>query len=206
MTAELENYLLAVNWEDISKRLNRYAPMKVNMNKGWRRGGDNLPNGKQSSDFVNDAILQLYDETRVWDRQKCPDLYTFLKGVVRSLVSNASTGKENKTATTYNTSEPTVGMYRKLNHNEASPEQIQIVQDDSQTEKDLCIRCLKIIEAQNDDKLLIVFMAMADEILKPQQIAKTTGIEIKEVYNLLKRINRAVKVLDYLHQSNNVTA
>ena len=86
-------------WNDLVDRLTLYAHCRfarlIWRGVPWHRGGS-APGAAQPSDIAADAIVSVINDERIWDREKYPDFFDFLKGVVDSRVSHLVRSVENR--------------------------------------------------------------------------------------------------------------
>ncbi len=186
MDEDTLNYLQSVDWEDFIDKLNGYAHQKITYSS-CNRGPGRLPDGQQAKDVVMKAITLVYQGIRKWNRKKWPDFFLFLRSVVRSLISNALSGQENATSTSFDTAS-------KLPNGIDPPSQyltpLEILQ-----QKEFFKKCASLVNSKQDDNLSMVFLALVDGYYTPVEISKEIGIEVSEVNNLLKRLRRLLKPL-----------
>ena len=83
-------------WEELYEMLTAFAKKLLTLHS-WRsvRGGP-VPGGLEAQDFAIAAIEDVYSGKRKWDRERYPSLAAHLRWVVRSKVSNAVMGAENR--------------------------------------------------------------------------------------------------------------
>jgi DNA-directed RNA polymerase specialized sigma24 family protein len=153
----------SVDMDDIIDRMNAYAISRI------KSVGIKNFNGKEPIDFVGDLILKVMEGQRDWSKAQC-SFKDFLFGCLKSEIAN----------------------FFKLNkniHEDDFPDIPSEEQNQNIEEKRKQISDLLIQEGADDDELLI-FECWADGITKPKEIAKDLGIEVKEVYNITKRLER----------------
>lgn len=196
MDKELLERLNNQDWEAIIKQLTSYAQMKLAPLK-WNKGtGATL--GKQTEDFVNEAITRVYENKpgkRKWNYKKQPDLLKHLKGIVSSSISNAVNGKENETNIRLNPTDTEDESLLSIISYFEDPEEKVIADEISGLIE-------KAIQDTKDDTLEMVWYAVIEYELTPEQISKNLGIEKKEVYNTLKRMRRLAQKIIESYQSN----
>lgn len=186
--------------------LGRYAMQVSNIYK-WRTGGSyDLPGGHTVESVVFLAIERAWLGERQWDREKQPNFKKYLMDVIDSLLYHLATGKDNEILTT----EPEPGTEDEKHwhtgspkrHSEAdwlvrenaTPEEELLEKEEIERESRSRNRAIEMLleESCGDDELTFVIQAMLDGYDKPGEIAEVTGIDIRDVYNITKRLNRKV--------------
>jgi|SRR5690606_17673315 len=159
----LAEAIQSVDMDEVIDRMNAYA---ISILKSV--GVKNF-NGKEPIDFVGDVILKVMDGQRDWSKAKC-SFTKFLFGCLKSEISN----------------------FFKTNKNIYDNELPDIpTTDQSFSEKHIRNSISEILKIEGaDDDELMVFEYWADGITKPSEIAKDLGIDVKEVYNITKRLER----------------
>ena len=171
-------------WGDIYKELTAYAEHRL-AKVGFepRSEKDNLT----GEDFAVQAIEKLFEGTRAWDFRRFPDLLIHLKGIVKSLISShlksSARSAVRKEKVTDEIGEPEKLKSAKHLPDEETPEQIIISTEN-----------WKQIEAEfGDDEIgFLVFCEWVDEV-PPRTIAGNYDIDVKDVYNALKRGRRILQ-------------
>jgi hypothetical protein len=135
--------------------------------------------GKESKDFVHEAITRFFEGQRKWDPTKEPDLLNYLKGVINSLVWS---------------------LYKSKERIELSDLEITDIISDSKLFD-------KMVEAKiinddfidkiedtllNDEMMWLVFKSRC-EGMKPQDIEDKYGDSIEDIRNAQKRLRRHIK-------------
>ncbi len=171
-------------WGDIYKKLTAYAENRL-VKVGFvpRSEKDNV----SGEDFVVQAIEKLFEGTRAWDFRRFPDLLIHLKGIVKSLISShlktSTRSAVRKEKVVDEIGEPEKLKYANNLPDEETPEQIIISNEN-----------WKQIESEfSDDEIgFLIFCEWVDEI-PPRSIADNYEIDVKDVYNALKRVRRIIK-------------
>ncbi len=161
---KLAEEMQSVDMAEIIDSMNAYAFSRLKS-----IGVKNL-NGKEPIDFVEDVILKAMEGKRDREKAQCP-LKEFLFGCLRSEISNFITTNKNR-------------------FNDTIPENLKA--DDSLTnieEKGKQIFDL-LCSAGADEDEQTIFLYWMDGILKPKEIAKDLGVEAKDIYNIIKRLER----------------
>ncbi len=149
--------------DDIIDRLNAYAISRLKLVdiKSF--------NGKEPSDFVGDLILKVIEGQRDWSKAQCT-FKEFLFGCLKSDINSFFKSQK------YIVDEEIIDV--------KSDEQQQNIEE----ERKLISNFLKQDDADDDE--LLIFEIWVEGITKPSEIAKEFGIDVKEVYNITKRIER----------------
>ena len=153
----------SVDLEEIIDSMNAYAISRL------KTVGVKNFNGKQPIDFVGDVVLKVMEGTRDWSKAEC-SFKEFLFGCLKSEITNFFTTNKD-IYTDELTAVPVNGQ----------PSNIE--------EKRKQVSELLQQEGSDDDELT-VFEYWMDGIVKPAEIAKDLGVEVKEVYNITKRLER----------------
>ncbi len=160
---DLEEAIQSVDMEELIDRMNAYAISQL------KTVGIKNFNGKEPIDFVGDLILKVMEGQRDWNKAKC-SFKEFLFGCLKSEIANFF-------------------KVNKYKYNDDFPD----IPSDSQSQnieeaRNQLFELLKQVGADDDE--LIVFEYWIDGITKSSEIAKDLGIEVKEVYNITKRLER----------------
>jgi DNA-directed RNA polymerase specialized sigma24 family protein len=151
------------NMDEIIDRMNAYAISRL------KSVGEKTFNGRSPVDFVGDIILKVMEGTRNWDSAEC-SFKLFLFGCLKSDISNFFKTLKNK-----HTNElPEIPVNGNSINIEEKRKQVS--------------ELLK--QAGADDDELTVFEYWMDGIFKPADIAKDLGVDVKEVYVIIKRLER----------------
>ena len=159
----LEEAIKSVDMEEIIDSMNAYAFSRL------KSVGVKNFNGKEPIDFVGEVILKVMEEKRDWNKAKC-SFKEFLFGCLKSEITNFF--KTNKI------------VHEKKIPNLSSNE------TSSDFEENRNQASLLLEQEGADDDELTIFECWMDGILKPADIAKDLGIEVKAVYNITKRLER----------------
>jgi DNA-directed RNA polymerase specialized sigma24 family protein len=151
------------NMDEIIDSMNAYAISHL------KSVGEKTFDGRTPVDFIGDLILKVMEGDRDWDKAKC-SFKEFLFGCLRSDIYN---------------------FFKTLKHkhtNELSEIPVNgIVLNIDEKRKHVC-ELLKLEGADDDE--LTVFEYWMDGIFKPAYIAKDLGVDVKEVYVIIKRLER----------------
>jgi hypothetical protein len=189
--------------------LGRYA-MQVSHIYKWRTGNSyDLPGGHTVESIVVLAIEKAWLGERHWDREKQPDFKKYLMDVIDSLLYHLATGKDNEMLT----AEPEPGTKDEqdwhtgsperrsdvdwLVRRTATPEEELLEQEAAEREERQRDHAIDMLmeEARGDEELTYVIQAKLDGFDKAGEIAEETGIEVRDVYNIMKRLNRKIAMV-----------
>jgi predicted DNA-binding protein YlxM (UPF0122 family) len=169
-TEELLLKLKEQDWGTIIKRLEAYSIIKIKKHS-FEFTYDTI---QEAIDIAHEAIRLLWTEERKWDINYYPDVYYFLKGVVDSLVSNYF---------------KKLTKYKKIEINEnigdSTFDNTEVKYDAEQIKK-------IIGNSFKDDSLAGIIFDCISEGYKPKEISEELDIDINDVYNAIKRVNRKI--------------
>jgi hypothetical protein len=199
---ELENLIL---------HLGRYA-LKVCCKYRWRSGNPmELPKGETSDSIVSKAIKMVLDGSeRRWDPKKHPDVTKYLMDTLDSLINHLANCSENKLVKYesdcvgndekhWHTGGPERGPTTDWLVRQETPESILLRKEDQALE-DLALSML-VDSCKNDPVLLRVIESMQKGQDKPAEISHSTGIQVEEIYNAIKRLDRKAALVRRRMQS-----
>lgn len=172
---ELLHRLKAEDWNKLIPKLHYYSLNKL---ERYSFLADMYDVNNLANQIADEAIQMVWEEKRKWNLDYYQELYSFLKGIVDSLISNFINSKE-------------------VEITEAIPNGGEVVDSlsGSNPEKDLIIKEIEEeIKSilQKDDEALRVFDCLKDG-LKPREISDELNWNINRVYNILKRVHRKLK-------------
>jgi len=140
---------------------------------------------------------------RNWNKEYYPELSSFLKGVIKSIVSHmvdhlkefphdSMDPQEGKSDGSIEEDVRVAGsIYDGISSN--SPENDLIIVEN---EKELSQRVMKLKSlADGDEEMAMVMICFEDGISAPREIAEATGYDVKNVYNIIKRLKRKAKYI-----------
>jgi len=185
---------------DMILQLGRYALRESNRLR-WRTGDSvELPGGETVDSIVSLALEKTLSGDRRWNPKLKPNIQEYLMDVIDSLLSHLATGKDNRLFVTASSSIDSVESGRtpssQGHHMESdwlarsgiSPEDTVSKNE----EEKLHERAIELLLASSkDDPVLVqVVEAMLLGNDKADRIASATGLNIREVYNAMKRLDR----------------
>jgi hypothetical protein len=191
--AELEKMIL---------ELGCYA-LKVRNEYRWRtRDREALPKGETVKSVVSLALERVLAGERRWNPGRQPDFTKFMRDVIDSLINHLARSRDNALLTTL----PDEGGEDEISwraesdkarpgaewlaRSASTPEQA-LLDEESQEREDKAIRIL-LEECVADQTLTKIVGAMLEGCDHCGEIADTVGIEVREVYNAMKRLDRRV--------------
>ncbi len=153
----------SVDMDEVIDRMNAYA---ISLLKSV--GAKNF-NGKEPIDFVGDVLLKVMEGKRDWSKAQC-SFTEFLFGCLKSEISNFFKTHKN----IYDNELPDIPSNGHYSNDEDKRNQV-----------------FELLKQEGaDDNELLIFECWIEGITKPKEIAKDLGIEVKEVYNITKRLER----------------
>lgn len=196
-------------YDRMALHLGRYA-MQVSHIYKWRTGNSyDLPGGHTVESIVVLAIEKAWLGERRWDKEKHPDFTKYLMDVIDSLLYHLATGKDNEMLTaepesgTKDEQDWHTGSLKRnseadwLVRRTATPEEELLEMEESERKEQAKDRAIGLLleESRGDDELTYVIQAKLDGYDKAGEIAEVTGIDVQDVYNIMKRLNRKVAVV-----------
>jgi hypothetical protein len=179
---ELLSRLRAIDWPILLPKLHYYSLNKL---QRFPALAERFNVNALATQLADEAIKQLWTEERSWDIVKYPDVVKFLKSAIDSLRYNFLKSK-GVTATVFLSEkhEDTIAG------ESADPESIMIDKEIWKQLEELFV----------DEQFgFHIFECIVNHI-PPRQISKEIRIPVKEVYNIIKRVNR--KMLLFRNQMN----
>lgn len=188
--------------EKMILELGCYA-LKVRNEYRWRtRDREALPKGETVKSVVSLALERVLTGERRWNPAQQPDFMKFMRDVIDSLINHLARSKDNAllTALPEQFGEDEISWRAEsdnarpgaewLARSAATPEQA-LLDEESQGLNDKAIRIL-LEECVGDQTLTKIVGAMLKGCDHCGEIASAVGIEVKEVYNAMKRLDRRV--------------
>jgi DNA-directed RNA polymerase specialized sigma24 family protein len=179
----------------ILKEFTEIFQQKKSLFDSWCRYAQHLLNnlgGKHArhykpEDVVQELILSLIEGRRTWDREKVPDINTFVRINLRSIVSNLRDKEKNL-----------INFGNYIADEEACMEYIDRLHHipNNRIEHELEMReglkiCFDALEAKGDIKCLKVMQCLLDQ-LKNNEISDRLDLPLREVQNIKKRIKKVL--------------
>jgi hypothetical protein len=178
-----------------------YYASKVRHEYRWRtKEKDALPKGETVNSVVSLAFEKVWSGERRWNPAQHPDFMKFMRDVIDSLMNHLARGKDNVLLTPapdgdsegdwHTGSKKAAHDTEWLARSEATPEQA-LIDKESQAQKDEAIQAL-LQECAGDQVLTKIVNAMLEGYDQGGEIAQLVGIEVKDVYNAMKRLDRKI--------------
>jgi len=198
MPNEAHSALAQMSEEELTKmilRLGHYAIGECNRLR-WRTGDSvELPGGETADSIVSLALEKTLSGERHWDPQLRPNLQAYLMDVIDSLLNHLASGKEN---TLFTVAQDVTEIERGGGSTQQKAEWLARVDSSpdvrliKQEEQELHELALKLLwkESESDPILIRILEAILDGNDKADRIAAATGLNIREVYNAMKRLDR----------------
>ncbi len=161
----LYDEMQSIDLDDLLDRLTLFATHRL------KSAGLKDLGGREPFDFVADLFLKVMEGTRDWENANC-SFTDFMFGSLRSELSNFFNGSQ-------------VGKTQDLLKSNAYSNSNQ---DDIKEERKQVSELLQ--QAGADDNELMVFEYWMDGICKPREIAEDLGVDEKEIYKTVKRLER----------------
>ncbi len=182
--------------------LGRYA-LRVRNEYRWRtKDREALPRGETVKSVVSLAMEKVLTGERRWNPQQQPDFLKFMRDVIDSLMNHLARSKDNALLTTLPEeggedetgwraeSDKTRPGAEWLARDEATPEQA-LLDEESEERNNEAMRML-LEECVADRTLSMIVGAMLGGCERCGEIADAVGIEVRVVYNAMKRLDRRV--------------
>jgi DNA-directed RNA polymerase specialized sigma24 family protein len=197
--------LKEARWENICTRLLGFG-IYLMQNYGWHLTSDSIiSSGISVEDLVQTVIRKTLDGTRNWDPDK-GDLEPWLRDQLKSEVSNllcsSSCKKEVNNCSDYKNRNLLVEIKDQNDSTECiskSPEAILLTKEDEIiNEREVSKRISALFKAVKGDQELeeLLEEVMNGTFPKPSVLAEELGVEVKNIYNRIKRLKRkAIKFL-----------
>lgn len=159
-------------------------------------------------DLVQEAIARAFGcgkdgGYRNWNKERCPDLSVFLKSTIKSIVNHKiehlrkfphdSIEKHGERVDESPIDEDDTRLAKSMlsGISGESPEEILLSSENTRMLSER-VNKLKSL-AEDDEEIGFVIMCFEEGISTPREIAETTGYNIHNVYNIIKRIKRKAR-------------
>jgi DNA-directed RNA polymerase specialized sigma24 family protein len=166
----LSEALKTVDLNDILDRLNAYAISRL------KSVNIKSFDGKEPIDFVGDLLLKVLDGQRDWGKARC-NFREFLFGCLRSEIDNFFRVKK------YIVSDP--------------PPEFPSFQVSTKIVEQRSHVTELLIKAGADDDEQTIFEYWMDGVIKPAEIAQDLGVDVKEIYTIVRRLERRLEKIKY---------
>jgi hypothetical protein len=152
----------------------------------WRRATDETVNA-HAQQLVNEAIARTLEDKRAWDPERVPDLHYFLTQVVRSILSS-ELGSPQSDEIPLENAPNLENDLAAIKFGSASAEEHLFEHEADGGLVD------EVLEAAADDLILgKVVNAIIDGSYKSAEIAETTGLDVKVVYQAMRKLRRRIE-------------
>ena len=179
-----------------------YYACRVSSSYRWRiKEKYALPNGETVNSIVSLAFQKVFSGERRWNPAQHPDFMNFMRDVIDSLINHLAWGKDNTSLSpvpaegsedylAWHTGSKNAAPAEWLARSEATPERA-LIEKEWQVQKEEAIRLL-LEECAGDPMLSKVVAAMLEGYDQCREIAEVAGIDVREVYNAMKRLDRKI--------------
>ncbi len=163
---------------------------------GVRDGNKIIAKGKTAWDIAQEAIGATWDPKnevdRRWHLDKCPSLIVHLKGVAKSMISNARTAKETLTTGPYPVNKDGDVNLDLLEEQRVDKEKESPLEDfiESANAEEMADEIMEAL-AEEPELEKVCDLIMAGK--KPQEIAAEMGLDQKAIYNLNRQLKRKLR-------------
>ncbi len=186
--------------------IERLAVFALRRTRGryWRGvWNGHLPDGKDATDVVAEALDDVIHGRRAWNPQKDPDLFAFMRSVVNSKVSHLRTGEENQQCRMALEEKDDEGRDRieQLPTDAATAaEELQASEDESRN-GDLLLHFYDFVAG--DDLVRRIVGCAIDGVEKRADFAAALNVNEQEITNATKRMERRFKDFRKTHADKN---
>jgi hypothetical protein len=181
-----------------------YYASKVSSEYRWRTNDkQSLPKGETVNSVVSLALEKVWSGERRWNPERQLDFKRFMRDVIDSLINHLAQGKDNillrsapqegrpgRDDLDWHTGSKKAAHTEWLARAETTPEQALLDQE-SEAKKNEAIKAL-LDECASDQVLTKIVNAMLEGHDQCGEIAEAAGIEVKDVYNAMKRLDRKI--------------
>jgi len=190
-------------WQELLERLALYARRKFQY-LGWAAKHTDCagPGGKGPEDIASEAIMKVLNGNRPYKPEKYPLFIDFLMSIVDSLISHLADSFERKKMVPIPLATNEQGDCEEIEFEgkEATPAIIYVHKDIAEKVKTILAEEFKDDSVINDKFL----ECLGAGYKKPAEISELLGIDIKEIYNAQKRLQRVIdKKLQSLKMEHN---
>jgi DNA-directed RNA polymerase specialized sigma24 family protein len=198
LDSKILDLLRIADWGSIALKLTDYAAKKA---RRYRWKMTTVVGGMNAEDLAYEAIAKVLDGERNWDPEKTPDLLGYLKSVVDSLISHLFQSMDRRKVQGFPKGEeeeileeslkmadPESDEAKHLPGKSPTPEQALLSKEQQQAEETAYTTILNSVEGHED--LEAVTLCIMDGMTKPSEISEATGLEINQVYQLKRKLNR----------------
>jgi hypothetical protein len=152
--------------------------------------GELTIDGKSALDFAQVAIAKFGDGRRKWNPEACPDFLMFLKGVVRSLISNAARRSAQHSQVDITTCPEAEGTGDDLgNKTLLPPDKLLIMKEEEANRHQFWKDFKMVLHRRGDEELLCFIEALEIGWSTTVELSKNTGIAEKRIYELRRKLN-----------------
>lgn len=174
MGSDVAKRLNEADWDSLVPRLlghaiaNIYDPFRL------------LPGGLSAEDIVHEAVAKVLNGERKWDPVRQPDLEAHLKSIIDSMLSSKGLFGRKEWETVANVEDPAEWerFASRLPNLGGTCHDAEVV-----------LNALRE-SIRGDQELLDMLEAVLEGFDRPQEITELTGIPVKRVYELQRKLDR----------------
>jgi hypothetical protein len=193
------NKLRHADWDRLSLILAGYAVNKTRR-LFWKSGTyEQLARGETAESLVTLAVEKVLSGERRWDVARYPDLETFLKSIMDSLINHLAMSVDNRELERLpEDPEARDALLRKAasaapGSHLRDPETALFEKESARREAEMVAKVKALIS--DDPDLVKVWDCLWNSVNKPQDIAQETGLSIEQVYQLRRKLKRRLEEL-----------
>ncbi len=190
MNENTYNLIENTDWKRISIELEEYAIYKAKR-LYWKSGYRDLPQGKTPEDVAYEAIEKTLSGERNWNPDKNPDILSFLKSVVDSLIYHLVQSTNHKVVDPLPINPD--GGIREDKIPNVPPDQEKYLLAEER-ERKLAKTILEL--TTGDSGLEAIMEAIMEGCIKAKNIAEASNMDVKHVYGLIRKLKLRVLKLD----------
>ena len=184
------------NWEDTLPRLLLFSLRRIRRITWHGAKGECPPAGKMAEDFVMSVIEKVFSGQRKWDPQAYPDLLKYLFGVIHSDINHLAESIENRSvmrpeSQLKSTEEDKERAIEKFPSQTLSQEKILLGAEKQEKAEEFLFGFIDFLG--DEQKLIDLVECIMDDFVRPKDIARKMQVEIKDINNMKKRMQRRLR-------------
>lgn len=169
--------LRALDWDEIAAKVANFAHSEARNRYGWN--GSAMPKGASPEDLACDAIAEFWQNPS--RHSGTCSLTTFLCGIVKSKLWNASQWLETKTTSREENLEAVAGTTTQPSPDTASAD------SDSFAVAIELLSAHPAVKGKADHELVVT--ALGCGFFEPAELAKETGLPVKRIYQVQRELD-----------------
>lgn len=171
----------------LRKKLRAYAAKKT-FNFKERSYSNRL----NADDLVHQAILQVLEGERPWDREQTPNLFAHLAGCIKSNISNESILVEHRLTTSID-DHPIVVLDSQADTSSQKPDELIEEEDYHWFKEEQKSIVISVAEKDSPEMLAMVFAIFKEDIHSAEDLAKHLNLSVPYINNQKARLKRRCK-------------